>query len=121
MEARVIESIELWFQETGSEEAVNFIDFMLFLNESAYSLLHRDTLHGILTYHVRYEDGTSQSVSYDKDEWIDYKRNEWQTGMNGGEWIWWLVERWRFVVEWRNGRDFRTGNILEENDYGIVP
>lgn len=121
MEARVIESIELWFQEAGSEEAVNFIDFMLFLNESAYSLLHRDTLHGILTYHVRYEDGTSQSVSYDKDEWIDYKRNEWQTGMNGGEWIWWLVERWRFVVEWHNGRDFRTGNILEENDYGIVP
>lgn len=87
MEARVIESIELWFQEAGSEEAVNFIDFMLFMNESAYSLLHRDTLHGIFTYQVRYQDGTSQSVSYDKDEWVAHERNEWQTGMSGGEWV----------------------------------
>ncbi|OGX79870.1 hypothetical protein A6395_04520 [Exiguobacterium sp. SH31] len=121
MEARVIESIELWFQEAGSEEAVNFIDFMLFLNESAYSLLHRDTLHGIFTYQVRYQDGTSQSVSFDKDEWVVHERNEWQTGMSGGEWVWWLVERWRFVVEWWSGRDFRTGDVIEESFYGTIP
>ncbi|KGI86137.1 hypothetical protein JY98_07760 [Exiguobacterium mexicanum] len=121
MEAQVIESIELWFQEAGSEETVNFIDFMLFLNESAYSLLHRDTLHGIFTYQVRYQDGTSQSVLYDKDEWVAHERNEWQTGMSGGEWVWWLIERWRFVVEWRSGRDFRTGDEIEENFYGIIP
>lgn len=110
MKSYTIRRITLWFRDTSTNEMEELAELSLRKNQSVRSLIEDETIQGMLEYHITYTDDTTQVIEHDVKAVEDY-RDEYPLLLA-------FVERYKNIIEWRSGNDFRTNQQIEKNERG---
>lgn len=109
MNSYTIQSIDLWLRRHGAHEDENVMDLSMQMNQSVARLIEDENIEGMLEYRLIYTDGTTQSIKHDFKETVETCYRPLLLT---------FVERYKDIIEWCTGLDFRTGQRIEYDDTG---
>lgn len=110
MNTYTIQTLEIWFRDAITKETERLADFSLRTNRPVQYLIEDEAIQGTFEYRVTYTDGTVQVVEHDIKEVED--RHYYRPTLLA------FAERYKDIMEWRSGQDFRTKRLIERNSVG---